>query len=113
MRNTLYSLTSIMTPYKIIGESFDWGCSLSQPMSGSFYKKEDKYVASLCLAGTPKSEIDAEIEEDVLKIKTKQHSYVCYLPDNLDKDSCSLKYEDGILTISLNEKKKNVKKLTL
>lgn len=109
MRNTLYSLTSILTPYKILGESFDcFGADY-----GSFYKKEDKYVASLCLAGTPKSEIDAEIEEDVLKIKTKQHSYVCYLPDNLDKDSCSLKYEDGILTISLNEKKKNVKKITL
>lgn len=108
MRNILYSLTSPLTANPLFGEEFDYLNS----NYGSFSKKDNKYVASLCLAGTPKSEIEAEIEDDVLKIKTKQQSYVCSLPDDLDKDSASLKYEDGILTISFDGKKKNVKKLT-
>jgi len=74
--------------------------------AGSFYE------ANISLAGTPKSEIDAWIEEDVFHVKTNQKTYQAYIPNTFDKDSVNLKYQDGILKITFDEKKKNVKKIS-
>lgn len=110
--NWKMQLTNNEFPFPSLGnfdDLYSYGAFVRKDKADS---KDSFYEASISLAGTPKSEIEAWIEDDVFHVKTKIKTYQVYIPDTFNKDSVNLKYQDGILKITFDEKKKNVKKIS-
>lgn len=85
--------------------------------------REDKYILDIALPGLSKSDIDINVEEEVLTVSDKREidtesdpsyrlrefNYAGFsksfrIPEDIDIDNISASFKHGILTITLNKK---------
>lgn len=83
---------------------------------GDFFEDESKYTLSLELPGVSRNDITIDIENDLLKISGEkkkgtethrterfygQFSRVFSLPESVDRDAISAKFDQGVLTVNI------------
>ncbi len=73
-----------------------------------YSERDDTYVYELNLAGFKKENIKVSAENGRIKVTAKQddksYTKLLSVPKKADLNSSSVKYEDGILSITINKK---------
>ena len=87
---------------------------LFDPFFNSFFNFDDQVIDNhdkdelnykLNLAGTKKDDIKLSSMQDHLLLETPKKKYKLSMPHLYDPDSVEAKYEDGLLTVTINKKK--------
>lgn len=94
-----------------------------QEMSANFLRDfqetDDAYFTTVDIPGVSASDINIDVEDSYIRITAerkdiykkdssvfKKYEYAFSLPKNVDKESVSAHYENGVLNLALNKSKK-------
>lgn len=84
-----------------------------------FQESDDAYFTTVDIPGVNASDINIDVEDSYIRITAerkdsykkdssfyKKYEYAFSLPKNVDKESISAHYENGVLNLALNKSKK-------
>jgi HSP20 family protein len=84
-----------------------------------FQESDDAYFTTVDIPGVSASDINIDVEDSYIRITAerkdsykkdssvyKKYEYAFSLPKNIDKESISAHYENGVLNLALNKSKK-------
>ena len=121
----------------LVDELFNYGLSdflggkhTTTTPSINIQEEKDRFLVEVASPGLEKKDFDIKIDNDHLIISAKRETKTeedkenysrrefnytsfqrsFYLPDTIDAEKIEAKYEDGILTISLNKKEESIDK---
>ena len=97
-------LSSIFTPEEI-RSFFNWE---TVP-----FQYDRPRVHKLNFAGVAKEDIKVEVIDNHLEVKGDDKKYRVILTSDDDTDNISAKYNNGLLTITINPKEKNIKEIKI